>query len=211
MNGPDRDVDDPGSPAGPPLPSSRRRVCVYAGASSGVRREYAEAAIALGKSLARRGLGLVYGGASVGLMGACADAAMAAGGEVIGVLPKSLEAREIGHTRITDLRIVGTLHERKGLMTDLSVAFVALPGGIGTLDELFETATWNYLGIHQKPYGLLDTEGYWQPLLGALDHLTREGFLQPATRARFIVNARVEGLLDALVGPAAQQSEKGTR
>jgi len=136
---------------------------------------------------------------------------MAAGGEVIGILPKSLEAREIGHSRITDLRIVDTLHERKAMMTDLAGAFVALPGGIGTLDELFETATWNYLGVHQKPYGLLDTEGYWQPLLAALDHLTREGFLQPATRARFFVHARVEGLLDALVGSASQESEKGTR
>jgi len=191
--------------------TSPRRVCVYAGAASGARPEYTAAAIELGTSLARRGLGLVYGGASVGLMGACADAAMAAGGEVIGILPKNLQAREVGHHHITDLRIVDTLHERKAVMTELSSAFVALPGGIGTLDELFETATWNYLGIHQKPYGLLDAEGYWQPLLAALDHLTREGFLQPATRARFFVNARVEGLLDALVGPAAMTSEKGTR
>ena len=195
----------------PSAATSPRRVCVYAGAASGVRPGYAAAAIELGTALARRGLGLVYGGASVGLMGACADAAMAAGGEVIGVLPKSLQAREVGHHSITDLRIVDTLHERKAMMTELSAAFVALPGGIGTLDELFETATWNYLGVHQKPYGLLDTEGYWQPLLAALDHLTREGFVQPATRARFFVGARVEGLLDALVGPAAITSEKGTR
>ena len=177
------------------------RVCVYAGASDGARPAYRAAAAELGRLIALRGLGLVYGGAQVGLMGACADAAMAAGGEVIGILPVGLQRREIAHPAITDLRIVDTLHERKAMMTDLSAAFVALPGGIGTLDELFETATWNYLGIHEKPYGLLDVEGYWKPLVAALDRITAEGFLRPETRARLIVRERAGELLDALLGP----------
>jgi uncharacterized protein (TIGR00730 family) len=175
-----------------------RRVCVYAGAARGVRPAYAAGAALLGETIARRGLGLVYGGASRGLMGVLADAALAAGGEVIGVLPRSLDQREIAHRGLTELRMVETLHERKAQMTALSAAFVALPGGIGTLDELFETATWNYLGIHDKPYGLYDVEGYFQPLLRALDHAVAEGFVAEATRARMLSAADPGALLDAL-------------
>ena len=177
-----------------------KRACVYCGASVGARPSYAKAAQALGAAIARRGLGLVYGGASVGLMGVLADAALAASGEVIGILPRSLQARELGHTRINDLRVVDTLHERKAQMTALSDIFIVLPGGIGTLDELFETATWNYLGVHAKPYGLLDVEGYWQPLLRLLDSMVAEGFLHPATRSRLLVHTDADSLLDALLG-----------
>jgi uncharacterized protein (TIGR00730 family) len=175
-----------------------RRVCVYAGSAMGNKPVYREAAVALGAAVARRGMGLVYGGASVGLMGACANAALQGGAEVIGVLPRGLDRREIAHTGLTDLRIVESLHERKAQMTALADVFVALPGGIGTLDELFETATWNYLGIHSKPYGLLDVDGYWQPLIAAIDRMTNDGFLRVETRKRFIVRTEVEALLDAL-------------
>jgi uncharacterized protein (TIGR00730 family) len=159
---------------------------------------YREAAVALGAAIARRGFGMVYGGASVGLMGACADAALQAGAEVIGVLPKGLDRREIAHAGLTELKIVTSLHDRKAQMTALSDAFVALPGGIGTLDELFETATWNYLGIHSKPYGILDVDGYWQPLVATLDKMTSEGFLRAETRKRFVIRADADALLDAL-------------
>jgi uncharacterized protein (TIGR00730 family) len=176
-----------------------RRLCVYCGAAAGVRPAYRAAGEELGRALGRRGLGLVYGGASRGLMGVVADAALAAGAEVIGVLPQGLDQREIAHRGITELRVVPTLHERKAQMAALADAFVALPGGIGTLDELFETATWNYLGLHDKPYAVLDVEGYWQPLLAALDRMVDEGFLAPATRARMQVHREVEALLDALL------------
>jgi len=176
-----------------------KRICVYCGASSGARPEYLEAARAFGAALGRRGLGLVYGGASIGLMGALADAALDAGAEVIGVLPRSLQSREIGHRGLTELRIVDSLHERKAQMAELADAFAALPGGLGTLDELFETATWGYIGLHRKKWGLLDVSGYWQPLLRALDAMTAEGFVNPAIRARFEVAAEAEALLDRLL------------
>src|SRR5207244_1924176 len=155
-----------------------QRVCVFAGSGNGVREGYRTAARALGSELARRGLGMVYGGASVGLMGACADAALAGGAEVVGVLPRALSSREIAHTGLTEMRIVGSLHERKAVMSALSDVVIALPGGCGTMDELFEAITWAQLGLHDKPLGLLDAEAYYTPLVALIDHLTAEGFVR---------------------------------
>jgi uncharacterized protein (TIGR00730 family) len=154
------------------------RVCVFCGASSGRRAAYAESARAFGALVAERGLGLVYGGGRVGLMGAVADGALAGGGEVIGVIPQELVDRELAHGGLTELRVVGSLHERKALMAELSDAFVALPGGFGTLDELMEQLTWAQLGLHRKPVGLLDVEGYWAPLIALARHATQEGFVR---------------------------------
>jgi uncharacterized protein (TIGR00730 family) len=175
-----------------------KRICVYAGARDGARSSYREAAAAFGTELARRGYGMVYGGANVGLMGACADAALASGAEVIGILPRNLESREIAHRGLTRLHIVETLHERKAMMSDLSDAFVALPGGCGTLDELFEAITWWQLGIHQKPIGLLDAEGYWTKLVELLDHMNSEGFVRPALRLPRSTNP--SALMDQIFG-----------
>jgi uncharacterized protein (TIGR00730 family) len=155
-----------------------QRVCVFCGASSGRRAAYAAAARTFGALLAERGLGLVYGGGRVGLMGAVADGALAGGGEVIGVIPQELVDRELAHGGLTELRVVGSLHERKALMAELSDAFVALPGGFGTLDELMEQLTWAQLGLHRKPVGLLDVEGYWAPLIALARHATEEGFVR---------------------------------
>ena len=176
-----------------------RRVCVFCGASSGRLPAYTEAARALGSALARRGLGLVYGGGRVGLMGAVADAALAAGGEAVGVIPQELVDRELAHGDLTDLRVVGSLHERKALMAELADGFVALPGGFGTLDELLEQLTWSQLGLHAKPVGLLDVEGYWRPLIELARHATEEGFVRESDLASIAVAADVDGLLDRLV------------
>src|SRR5712691_9028397 len=154
--------------------SSVRRVCVFAGASSGRSPAYAEAARAVGTALAGRGLGLVYGGGRLGLMGAVADAALAGGGAGIGVIPQELVDRELAHGGLTELHVVGSLHERKALMADLADGFVALPGGFGTLDELLEQLTWSQLGLHAKPIGLLDVEEYWRPLVELARHMTDE-------------------------------------
>ena len=179
------------------------RICVFAGASPGRSKAYAEAARALGAEIARRGFGLVYGGASVGLMGICADAALAAGGEVIGVLPEALSSREIAHHGLTDLRIVGSLHERKALMGELSDAYVVLPGGTGTLDELFEAITWAQLGLHARPIGVLDVEGYWAPLFTLLAHMHEEGFVRGV---RLVKAGEAADVLDGLQGaPAAAE------
>jgi uncharacterized protein (TIGR00730 family) len=159
-----------------------QRICVFAGSNAGARPAYLAAARELGAEIARRGCGMVYGGASVGLMGACADAALAGGAEVVGVLTRALSSREIAHHGLTELRIVSSLHERKAIMSALSDVVVALPGGCGTLDELFEAITWGQLGLHEKPIGVLDTDGYWTPLLSLLDHLNAEGFVRPALR-----------------------------
>jgi uncharacterized protein (TIGR00730 family) len=158
------------------------RICVFAGSNAGARPEYVHAATEFGSELARRKHAMVYGGASVGLMGACADAALAGGAEVVGVLPRALTSREVAHHNLTEMRIVSTLHERKAVMSALSDAVVALPGGCGTLDELFETITWCQLGVTEKAIGLLDVEGYWAPLLALLEHMNREGFVRPAVR-----------------------------
>src|ERR1043165_174167 len=142
-----------------------RRVCVFCGSSPGARPEYRQAAEAMGRLLASRRIGLVYGGGNVGLMGLLADAALSAGGEVIGVIPRHLDAREVAHRGLPDLRVVASMHERKALMADLSDAFIALPGGLGTLEEMFEILTWAQLGLHRKPCGLLNVLGYFDRLL----------------------------------------------
>ncbi len=157
-----------------------QRICVFCGSSSGTRLEYAEVARALGAELAARRLGLVYGGSSVGLMGAVADGALAAGGEVIGVIPRALFRREVAHPGLTALREVGSMHERKALMNELADGFIALPGGFGTLDELFEVITWAQIGLHAKPIGLLDIHRFFEPLLAYVRHVTHEGFIPPA-------------------------------
>lgn len=176
-----------------------KRICVFCGSSAGRRASYAAAARAFGASLARRGIGLVYGGSSVGLMGVVADAALAAGGEVVGVLPRGLEAREIGHPGLSELVVVGTMHERKATMAELSDGFVALPGGLGTLEELFEVWTWALLGVHSKPCGLLDVDGYYRPLVGFLAHAADEGLVRQEHLAMALVDGEVERLLDRLV------------
>ncbi|MGH9797828.1 MAG: TIGR00730 family Rossman fold protein [Candidatus Polarisedimenticolia bacterium] len=175
-----------------------KRICVFCGSSPGRDPAYREAAVALGRVLAARGLGLVYGGGRVGLMGALADAVLQAGGEAIGVIPRALQDREIGHTGLTDLRIVGSMHERKALMAELSDGFVALPGGLGTLEELFEVWTWGQLGLHVRPCGLLDARGFFRPLVTLVDHLVTEGFVHPENRAMLLVAGEPEPLLDAM-------------
>lgn len=163
-----------------------RRICVFAGSNPGGRPEYAEMARLLGHELAARSLGLVYGGSSVGLMRVVADAALAKGGEVIGVLPRGLFRREVAHTDLTELREVGSMHERKALMADLSDGFIALPGGYGTFDELFEITTWAQIGIHSKPVGLLDVADYFAPLMAMVQHAVAEGFV-PEHHARLLL------------------------
>jgi uncharacterized protein (TIGR00730 family) len=159
-----------------------RHVCVFCGSAPGRRDLYAKAAQTLGQALVQRGLGLVYGGGHIGLMGILADAVMAAGGRAVGVIPRSLVDKELAHSGLTELHIVGTMHERKALMADLSDAFIALPGGFGTADELFEILTWAQLGVHAKPIGLLNVAGFFDPLLAWLDDTVREGFLRPPHR-----------------------------
>jgi uncharacterized protein (TIGR00730 family) len=173
-----------------------RTVCVFCGSSSGDEPHYLELARAAGELLARRGLTLVYGGGRVGLMGALADAALAAGGRVIGVIPQMLLDKEVGHTGLTELRVVTTMTERKLLMGELSDAFIALPGGIGTMDELFEVWTWSQLDLHAKPCGLVNHRGYYDALLAFLDHAVEQGFLRPRHRAALHVRDSAAALLD---------------
>src|SRR3954451_3289594 len=154
------------------------RICVFCGASPGARPEYREATAELARLLVADGIGVVYGGGGVGLMGALADAVIAEGGRLTGVIPRALVDREIAHRDVMDMRVVGSMHERKALMAELADAFVALPGGIGTLEELFEVYTWAQLGIHSKPLGLIDVAGYYQPLVAFLDHAVEERFLR---------------------------------
>jgi uncharacterized protein (TIGR00730 family) len=173
-------------------------ICVFCGSNAGADPAYLQAAETVGRSLAQRGIRIVYGGATVGMMGTLADGARDAGGEVVGVIPQAIFDREIGHTGLDDLRVVGSMHERKALMAELSDAFIALPGGIGTLEELFEVYTWAQLGIHAKPLGLLDVAGYFQPLVAFLDHAVRERFLRPEMRALLAVSDGLDDLLAAL-------------
>ena len=184
------------------------RVLVFCGSSPGARPEYATAADELGRLLATRGLGLVYGGARVGLMGTVADAALAEGGEVIGVIPRQLIDHEIAHTGLTDLREVSTMHERKALMAELSDAVIALPGGTGTLDELFELLTWSQLGLHRMPIGVLDVAGYWQPLLAMLDHMVAERLLRAEHRDTLLVSASASELLEHLESYRHEATDK---
>lgn len=174
-----------------------KSVCVYCGSNPGRRGAYRGAATALGETIARRGMKLVYGGASVGLMGAVADATLAAGGHVIGIMPRALVEKEIAHPSLSELHVVASMHERKQMMADLSDGFIALPGGIGTLEELFEVWTWAQLGHHDKPCGLLDISGYYEKLEAFLDHQVSEGFVHPAHRDILKVDADPDALLDA--------------
>ncbi|HXK20798.1 MAG TPA: TIGR00730 family Rossman fold protein [Polyangiaceae bacterium] len=174
------------------------RLCVFCGSSFGSRDAYRAGAEAFGGLLARRQIELVYGGARVGLMGALADAVLAGGGRVIGVIPEALMEREIAHAGLTDLRVVGSMHERKALMASLADGFVALPGGIGTLEELFEVWTWSQLGLHAKPCALLDVDGFYAGLASFMDHVVAEGFLKPAQRQALIVDANAEALLERM-------------
>jgi uncharacterized protein (TIGR00730 family) len=187
-----------------------KRVCVFCGSSVGVRPEYMAMARKLGETLARRGLGLVYGGASVGLMGAVADAALSAGGEVIGVLPRSLQKREIAHLNLTELHIVDSMHTRKAMMAERADAFIALPGGLGTMEELFEVLTWRLLGIHRKPAGLLDVAGYYQKLSQFLEHTMAEGFLRPEQLSLHLAEDP-DALLDALAASPPREVDHARR
>jgi len=171
------------------------RVCVFCGSNSGSDSAYVDAARTLGRLFAREGIALVYGGGSVGLMGEVADAVLGAGGEVIGVIPHALWAREVGHRGLTDLRIVETMHERKAMMADLSDAFIALPGGLGTLEEIFEIWTWAQLGLHAKPLGFLDVNGFYKPLMQFLDRAVRERFVREEHRGIAMIDADPEALL----------------
>ena len=175
-----------------------KRVCVFAGSAAGARRAYADAARALGAVLCRRGLGLVYGGGSVGLMGVLADTVLAGGGEVIGVIPNGLATRELAHPGVTDLRVVGSMHERKAAMASLADAFIALPGGLGTLEETLEILTWSQLGIHAKPIGALDVDGYWEGLRRMLGHAVDEGFVRAEHAALLLFGPAPDDLLDRL-------------
>ena len=180
------------------------RIAVFCGSRAGNDPAYAEAAAALGRTLAARGCELVYGGAHVGLMGIAADAVLAGGGRVTGVIPASMVDRELAHRGITDLRIVGGMHERKALMASLADAFLVLPGGMGTLDELCEILTWAQLGLHAKPVGLLEVRGYWRGFLAFLDTAVAEGFLRSGDRARLLHETDVETLVDALLAAALE-------
>jgi uncharacterized protein (TIGR00730 family) len=174
------------------------RLCIFCGSSPGARPGYAAATEELARLLAQRGIGIVYGGASVGLMGLLADTALEAGGEVIGVIPAALQKKEIGHTGLTHLEVVSSMHERKALMAELSNGFVALPGGSGTLEELFEVFTWSQLGLHRKACALLNVAGYYDGLAAFLDHAVAERFLRPEHRAMLLCEDSPLAVLDAL-------------
>lgn len=174
------------------------RLCVFCGSSPGRDPAHAASARALGELLARRGIALVYGGAGVGLMGALADAVLGAGGRVIGVIPRAMVEREVAHTGLTERHVVGSMHERKALMSELADGFAALPGGLGTLEELFEVLTWAQLGLHRKPCGLLDAGGYFDHLVRFLDRAVAEGFLRPEHRRLLVLAGSPEELLEGL-------------
>jgi uncharacterized protein (TIGR00730 family) len=183
-----------------------KRICVFCGSNSGVRQAYAEAATSLARQLAGMKIAVVYGGSRVGLMGMLADAALAAGGEVIGVIPRSLVAKEVAHTGLPDLRVVDSMHERKRLMADLSDAFIALPGGFGTLDEFCEILTWTQLGMQRGPCGLLNVDGYYDLLLKMFDHAVAEQFIKPEHRRMVISEDDAESLIARVLEYQAPRS-----
>jgi uncharacterized protein (TIGR00730 family) len=186
------------------------RICVYCGSSPGTREMYVEQAQRLGRTMAARGIGLVYGGGGIGLMGTLARAVIEAEGEVIGVIPYALATKEValGVTNGTqvEMRVVKTMHERKAMMTELADAFIALPGGLGTFDELFEALTWAQLGIHQKPIGILNIEGYFDPLLSMIDRAIEEGFVLPRYRRLIVESYDIEDLISQLFGYSPLES-----
>lgn len=194
------------TPAAPAPPLS---LCVYCGSRPGVQPAYAELAQQLGRAIGRRGWQLVYGGGRVGLMGLLADATMAAGGRVVGVIPESLVQREVSHQGLHALHVVQTMHQRKQLMAEQAQAFVALPGGIGTFEELFEAWTWRHLRYHQRPLVLLDVNGYWQPLLHFLQHSVEQGFVDAQQMAMLQLADAVEPMLDTLAQQIAAQPGSG--
>jgi uncharacterized protein (TIGR00730 family) len=184
------------------------RVCVYSGSSDGARPQYAAATRTVITEAVGRGAGIVYGGGSLGLMGVLADTALEAGGEVTGVIPKFLDDREVGHRGVADLRVVDNMHERKMLMAELADAFLVLPGGIGTLEEVVEMLSWSQLGLHRKPIGLLDVDGFYEPLVALLDHMTTESFISVDHRKFLISDPDPIMLLDAM---ASWEAPKTTR
>lgn len=186
----------------------RRRVCVFCGSNPGLRPSYLYAATNLARHLVTRDIGIVYGGGRVGLMGALADAALEAGGEVIGIIPQALVDKEVSHRGLADLRIVGSMHERKALMADLSDAFIALPGGFGTLEEFCEVVTWAQLGLHRKPCGLLNVEGYFNALLAFFNHATDEEFIRPVHRGAIVADTEPDVLIDRVLSQKLPVVEK---
>jgi uncharacterized protein (TIGR00730 family) len=174
-----------------------KRICVFCGSSQGSRPEYRAAAEEMGAELVRRKIGLVFGGGKVGLMGVIADAVLKADGEAVGVIPEHIMSREIGHKGLTKLHVVHSMHERKALMADLSDAFIAMPGGFGTLEEFCEVLTWSQLGLHAKPCGILNVSGYYTPLLAMFDHAVEERFLKPENRALVLARNSAAELLQA--------------
>jgi len=185
-----------------------QRICVFCGSSPGARPEYSAAAQALGQALVTQGIELVYGGASVGLMGIVARTVLAGGGRVTGVIPRLLAEKEVALTSLDDLRIVDSMHKRKALMAELSDGFIALPGGIGTIEEFVEVLTWAQLGIHAKPCGLLNSVGYYDRLLGFFDHMLEEGFIRPACRSTILVEQEPLSLLEAMGSYRSPQEDK---
>ncbi len=209
MEAPSRPTNLPPSPSVTSRTPALTRVCVFCGAADGSRPEYKRAATVLGETLASRGITLVYGGGSMGLMGAVADGALSRGGTVVGVITTLLRSRELAHQGLSELHIVETMHERKMMMAERSEAFVVLPGGFGTLDEMFEITAWSQLGIHEKPIGLLDVNGYYDSLLRFLDHCEGEGFLRLSHREQYRSAGDPVSLIDLL--DSAAQARKRTQ
>jgi hypothetical protein len=185
-----------------------KRLAVYCGSSMGADPSFADAARAIGEEMARRGIGLVYGGGRLGLMGVVADAVLQGGGEVHGVIPQALIDLEVAHRGVSELHVVTTMHERKAKMTELTDAFVALPGGIGTFDELFEAWTWNALGYHAKPFALLNVAGFWDGMVSFLDHATQSGFMSATRREQLIVAEEIGEVIDKLDAAAKVGTRK---
>ena len=185
-----------------------QRIGIYCGASPGLRSDYTLAAHVLGRTLAERGIGVVYGGGKVGMMGAVAEAALEAGGEVIGIIPQSLFDRELGFVEVSDLRVVGSMHERKAMIVDLADAFITLPGGLGTIEEFFETLTWAQLAFHRKPCGLLNVAGYFNPMLNFLNHMVVERFMQQVHRDMILIDEDPATLLDKFDAYSPPRADK---
>src|SRR5436190_23877020 len=185
-----------------------KRLAVYCGSAMGADPAFAALARELGEEMARRGIGLVYGGGRLGLMGVVADAVLAGGGEVQGVIPQALVDLEVAHTGCTELHLVTNMHERKAMMTDLTDAFVAIPGGVGTFDELFEAWSWNALGYHAKPFAILNVDGFWDSMITFLDHVTVSGFMSPARRAQLLVADSIDDVIDQLAAAVGTTEAK---
>ncbi len=185
-----------------------KQVCIFCGSYRGAQPIYMTAAHTMGMGLAQRGLGLVYGGGRVGLMGAVADGAIAGGGKTTGVIPQSLVDRELAHVGLSELHVVASMHERKAMMAEIADAFIAMPGGFGTLDELFEIITWAQLGFHHKPIALLNVGGYFDPMLMFIEHMATEGFIKMEHRAAVLVKNEVDELLDMLLNYQPPPLEK---